>query len=313
MKIHISKIFITLLIAFSSLHSNAQTVTGKWYGTGFPDVVQAANNYMCEFILQQKGSAVTGEFNYFFRNGYFSNKIKGSYNAGTRMLTINFMPIMYFKTENALAGVDCPMRGEFSLRVANVETALTGNFISDALHTYTCAPVKMKMVKQPDNAPLLKEIIEEKQEPEKEIEEIPEETPQQKIEKEAERQLKMRVNNLIRILDVSDDSVRVDLYDNAEFDYDTISIFYNNKLTQYKRLLDTKTPISFYVNVDSIETNNDLVMFAENLGLIPPNASIMIITDHKHRYEVSLTSNYRSNAAVRLRKLQQPMQLRSAQ
>jgi hypothetical protein len=44
-------------------------------------------------------------------------------------------------------------------------------------------------------------------------------------------------------------------------------------------------------------------MFAENLGLIPPNAAIMVVTDKKHRYEVSLESNYSQNAAVRLRKI----------
>lgn len=298
---------------FCYINSNAQTVSGKWYGAGFPDVLQSANNYMCEFILIQKGQTVTGEFNYFFRNGYFSNKVKGNYNASSRLLTIDFLPIMYFKTENTLIGVDCPMKGQFILKIANIETTLSGEFISDALHAYTCAPVKMKLVKQPDNAPTLKQIVQ------KELQfdttatiKTEEETPQQKIEKEAERQLKMRVKNLIKILDVSDDSVRVDLYDNAEFDYDTVSIFYNDKLTQYKQLLNTKTPISFYAHVDSIETNNDLVMFAENLGLIPPNAAIMIITDKKHRYEVSLTSNYRSNAAVRLRKLQSP-QMRTAQ
>jgi hypothetical protein len=109
------------------------------------------------------------------------------------------------------------------------------------------------------------------------------------------------------VLDVSDDSVRVDLYDNAELDYDTVSVFFNQKLVQYRQMLDTRKPIRFYVHVDSVETNNDLIMYAENLGLIPPNSAVMIVTDKGHRYEVSLTSTYQKNAAVRLRKIGKPI------
>jgi len=75
--------------------------------------------------------------------------------------------------------------------------------------------------------------------------------------------VKKRTNKFIRILDVTDDSVRLDFYDNGTLDYDTLSVFFNNQLVQYKRLLDTKTPISFYVKVDSNEMNNDIIMFAE--------------------------------------------------
>ncbi len=214
---------------------------------------------------------------------------------------------MYFRTENTLMGVDCPVKGSFTLKAAQAETSLSGDFISDALHTYTCVPIKIKFLKETENEPSLKEKIETINTVIKDSVAVPEETPAQKIENEARRQMKMRISNIIRILDVSDDSVRVDLYDNAEFDYDTVTLFYNNNLKQYKQLLNTKTPISFFVHVDSVETNNDLVMFAENLGLIPPNAAIMILTDHKHRYEISLTSNYRMNAAVRLRKLSSPV------
>ena len=72
-------------------------------------------------------------------------------------------------------------------------------------------------------------------------------------------------------------------------------------------MLETKQPIRFYVHVDSIEANNDLVMYAENLGLIPPNSAIMIITDGEHRYEISLTSDYQRNAAVRLKRAYKPV------
>ena len=44
-------------------------------------------------------------------------------------------------------------------------------------------------------------------------------------------------------------------------------------------------------------------MFAENLGTVPPNSAIMVVTDGSNRYEIPLQSNYQKNGAVRLRKV----------
>jgi hypothetical protein len=43
-------------------------------------------------------------------------------------------------------------------------------------------------------------------------------------------------------------------------------------------------------------------MFAENLGTMPPNTALMVITDGINRYEVFLSSSLSQNATVRIRK-----------
>jgi hypothetical protein len=43
-------------------------------------------------------------------------------------------------------------------------------------------------------------------------------------------------------------------------------------------------------------------MFADNLGSIPPNTALMIITDGSKRHEVRLSSNLEKNGTVRIRK-----------
>jgi hypothetical protein len=308
-------VFTLLFIAAAPCVTQAQKVVGKWYGIGFIDVEQTTNSYLCELQLVQTGNVVTGEFNYYFRNGYFSNPIKGSFNPDTRFLIIQLVPVMYNKTVNTLIGVDCPMHGEFTLRIARTETTLAGNFMSDELHKFTCSPLKVTFRKEADNEPSLKERVGKMSKDDyleadtvlpvavatKEAPVVVD--PLAKFEPGAVKLAKMRNNLIARILDMSDDSVRVDLYDNGELDYDTVSVFYNQKLVKYKQMLDTRKPIEFYVHVDSAETNNDLVMFAENLGQIPPNSAIMIVTDKQHRYEVSLSSDYLKKAAVRLRKV----------
>lgn len=45
--------------------------------------------------------------------------------------------------------------------------------------------------------------------------------------------------------------------------------------------------------------NNELLMFAENLGNIPPNTALMVITDGSKRYEVRLAADLKNNASVR--------------
>ncbi len=316
------------LCAVAPATLTAQKVTGKWYGVGAIDVAQATNDYLCELLITQDGNTVTGEFNYYFRNGYFSNKLKGTFKLDSRYLYISLLPIMYNRTVNTLTGVDCPMHGEFSLKISRTETTLSGNFLSDDLHLYTCAPLKVNFRKLAADEPTLKERIEQtaKEDTTEDAAPVPPVKqelakpqpiqpvlipevikPDTKISNDAVQKAGMRVNNFVRILDVDDDSVRIDLYDNAELDYDTVTVIYNKKLVQYKRLLEIKQPIRFYVHVDSVETNNDLIMYAENLGLIPPNSAIMILTDSGHRYEVSLTSDYQKNAAVRLRRAYKPV------
>ncbi|WP_026768225.1 OmpA family protein [Asinibacterium sp. OR53] len=94
------------------------------------------------------------------------------------------------------------------------------------------------------------------------------------------------------------DSVRIDLYDNGVFDYDSVSVIYNKKLVVYKELLQTNKPITFYVNLNTDQTKNELIFFAENLGITPPNSALMIITDGNKRTEVNVTSDLEHNTVV---------------
>lgn len=296
-----SALFACILFSFFlssfSICSYTQNINGKWYGLANADVPEGGNAYLGEFILEQKGNKVTGYFNYYFRNGYFTNNITGTYDTKTRKLKLKAIPILYYKTVNVATGIDCFMEGNFTLRISKLESTLTGEFLSEEAHKYTCPPINIRFKKVLKEEPLLIEKVDVIQK-----EAVITETPQQKVEREATLHLHMRAKDLIRELEVNEDSVRIDLYDNGESDNDSISVFYNNHLVVHKQLLDTRKPISFKVFVDSVISNNELMMYAENLGSIPPNAALMIVTDKHHRYEVTLTSNYQKNAVVRLRK-----------
>ncbi len=95
------------------------------------------------------------------------------------------------------------------------------------------------------------------------------------------------------------DSVKVELYDNGVFDYDTVSVIYNKSLVVYKEMLRTNRPITFYVKLNTEPRKNEMIFFAENLGLTPPNSALMIITDgEKKRTEINVSSDLDHNSVI---------------
>lgn len=103
---------------------------------------------------------------------------------------------------------------------------------------------------------------------------------------------------LFEVYSISD-SAQVELYDNGVFDYDSVSVIYNKKLVVYKQLLQTNKSISFYVKLDPDQRKNEMIFFAENLGLTPPNSALMIITDGDNkRTEVNVSSDLEHNAVI---------------
>ncbi len=103
---------------------------------------------------------------------------------------------------------------------------------------------------------------------------------------------------LITEIPVTGDSVELRFYDNAEIDGDSISLFLNDKLIfQHIRLLGSAYTIKLAVS--ELNTTNEMIMVAENLGSIPPNTSYMVAIVGEKRYEARLESTEGSSAMVK--------------
>jgi hypothetical protein len=107
-----------------------------------------------------------------------------------------------------------------------------------------------------------------------------------------------RNNNLIKTIEIENETFKVDLYDNGDIDGDTISLFFNGRLLLSNKRLSDKA-LSLILNTEDNKSINELVMYAENLGSIPPNTALMIVTDGNNRYEVRLTSDLEKSGAIR--------------
>ena len=52
-------------------------------------------------------------------------------------------------------------------------------------------------------------------------------------------------------------------------------------------------------SIDDVKGTNELLMYAENLGSIPPNTALMVVTDASSRYEVRITSDLEKSGVIR--------------
>jgi hypothetical protein len=105
-----------------------------------------------------------------------------------------------------------------------------------------------------------------------------------------------RNNTVLKTIEVVNKTVKVDLYDNGEIDGDSVSLFYNGKLLLSNKKLSEK-PITFNLSVEDDDVN-ELIMYADNLGTIPPNTALMVVTDGPKRYEVRITSDLQKSGVI---------------
>ena len=109
--------------------------------------------------------------------------------------------------------------------------------------------------------------------------------------------LVQRENFLIKRIITSEPNIKVELFDNGTIDNDTISLYHNNEQVIKKGKLNYQ-PLTYSFNCGSEPISHELILVAENLGEIPPNTAIMVVTIGKKRQEIFLTSDEKKNAKI---------------
>ena len=98
------------------------------------------------------------------------------------------------------------------------------------------------------------------------------------------------------------DSLILSLYDNGEVDGDTVSVLLNGDVIIAKQGLKSSAfKKTIYISPDESDSIL-LVLYAENLGLYPPNTGLLIIKDGEETYQVRFKADYDRNAAIMLRR-----------
>lgn len=281
----------------------AQQVNGHWFGVGKVAVPGEHSAYLAELILKQKGKTVSGELQYYFRDSLFKLTVSGLFNSQTRQLTFKPLPFIYYLSRSTKNGIDCILTGNFTLIVNRTESILNGAFESDAAHRYTAPPIQFRFRYSTDTIPVQRNVSEQF-----DVEEsIPDtllqpDTISSMLSKTPiiDSVFKSRDKLFVREIEVSGGPLRLELYDNGSIDYDSVSVYLNDQLLIPKVKLDHKA-IRKTILLDSTVAFNELSMFAENLGMVPPNTAALIIYDGEKRYELILTSDLNRTATIRLK------------
>jgi len=272
-------IAITFLLASSVL--NAQNLNGIWRGKLTPESGGCFPVYYLELQISViDNNAISGNaYDYFDKTRYVRLDFNGRFNALTKRLVLIEGSIL-----NQQIPRDCfPCIKTYDLiySISGKDEFLTGDFKGHG--------VDRRMACPPGRIVLQRMLV-----PEFPVQ-IRQNDTLARIQQSM--QLKPREKDLVQTYVLDTSHVRIDLYDNAEIDNDTVSVFVNNTLLLYKkRLTDKALPLTFTAFPGQ---EYELMMYAENLGSIPPNTALMVITAGKKRYELRVASSEQKSAVVR--------------
>lgn len=107
-----------------------------------------------------------------------------------------------------------------------------------------------------------------------------------------------RKNNEQKRIVISEKKINISIYDNGTIDGDIVSVFFDNKQVVDNKKLTTNA-ISIDLELDETVNLHTLVLYAENLGTIPPNTALVVVTTASgKRYELYASATLENNAAL---------------
>ncbi|HEY1019740.1 MAG TPA: hypothetical protein VGE25_12110 [Sediminibacterium sp.] len=289
------KILLLLACFFTTVPLFSQQVNGHWYGIGKMQATSDYHQYLSELVLRQKGKQVWGELDYYFRDSLVKVPIKGSFDPGSRKLSILPFSMIYFRSPNARNSIDVNLSGNFTLLVSKTESVLTGSLVPDADHKYTVPEINYRFTRSDDTTDLV--MVNEEPVVQKPVVIATDPAPQPAPADDFTKRAKVYTKEL----ELENPSIRLEIYDNGEIDGDMISLYLNDKLVLPKVTLTHKA-VRLTIDLDPSLPFNELSMFAENLGTKPPNTAALIVYDGKTRYETLLSSDLSKSATLKLKK-----------
>jgi hypothetical protein len=307
--------FIFLSILASSFSCFSQNVDGHWYGTGIVQSRGIQDQYLTELVVRQHGKKISGELNYFFKDGIFSEPIKGTFDVNNRLLLLKEFQWVHFASRNAKNSFTTSRTAELYLRVSRAESVLSGVFKSDEAHRYANPSIFFNLKRSNDTLPAViiesSELVTDSLPIKKMNDSIPVSIINDTISKKdtavkvipipAIKKDSVRSKSIARELLVTSSTIKLEFYDSGEFDYDSISVYLNDKLILPKSVLNYD-PLKVTIHLDETKELNEISMFANNVGLIPPNSAVLILYDGRKRYEIEMNSDLEKSATIRLRK-----------
>lgn len=111
-----------------------------------------------------------------------------------------------------------------------------------------------------------------------------------------------RIIETIQSVFFKSDSLVLTLYDNGEVDGDTVTVLMNGKVIMPMVGLSTRAVRKTIKITADMPDSIQLIMYAENLGSIPPNTGLLVVHDGEDIYEIRFSGDMEKNAAIVFRR-----------
>ena len=270
-------VLVSLLL---SCCMRAEDLNGIWKGTLTQGPGGCYPRYFLELQINFSGDKVTGKaYDYYDKTHYVKMSFTGRYNAQTHRLVI---------IENKVLESQIPQDCLPCIKTYDLNYSRTGSqeqLNGDWKGVYS----EKSMVCPPGRIQLKKETVSD----------FPADVEQSDTLALLQRTLHLepREKDVVKAITVSSPQIKIELYDNGEIDGDTVTVLINGKLLLYRQML-TDRPLTIDFNAFP-STEYELVMYANNLGTIPPNTALMMVTAGDRKFEVYLSSSEQKSAAVK--------------
>lgn len=264
------RLVFLLIFAVVSTFSQAQNLNGIWKGKLVMEPGGCFPVYNIELQITINGTRITGNsYHYSDTSNYVKEVFEGVFDSTTRSMTIEEQRVATFHIPPDC--IPCIKKYVLTFHTDGTEHQLRGSWTGKTMDNRNACPagtiVMTRIERSAFKPPLPPKLTERK-------------------------------NELVREIFVDTGMVRLDFYDNGQIDGDTISVFLNEYPVVNFQLLTVK-PVTTSFKIDLRHLQQEVVMVGENLGTIPPNTALMIVTAGDKRYQLYLTSDEKKNAMVR--------------
>ena len=272
--------FLVFLLVGITCGLQAEDLNGIWKGTLSQGPGGCYPHYFLELQINSTGDRITGRaYDYYDKTHFVKMSFTGRYNMQTHRLVLIENKVL--ESDIPPDCLPCIKTYDLNYSKSGTQEELNGDWKGVySEKNMVCPPGKIQLKKaqlsdfpvdvdQPDTLASLQKAL----------------------------HLESREKTLVKTVTVNSPQIKIELYDNGEIDQDTVTVLINNKILLYRQML-TDRPLTINFNAfPAVEY--ELVMYADNLGTIPPNTALMMVTAGDKKFEVFLSSSEQKSAAVK--------------
>jgi len=274
------RIYLILFCILTTCSAFPEDISGIWKGTLTQGPGGCYPHYFLELQVTISNNQITGKaYDYYDKEHFVKMSFTGRYNAQTHRLVL---------IEESILQQDIPSECSPCMKTYDLDYSRDDG--EEVLKGDWKGIMQDKRLACPPGKIFLKKSA---------VSDFPADIGQSDSLSSLQKQLHLqpRATEVVKTITVNTSQIKIELYDNGEIDHDTVTVFINGKLLLYRKMLTDRPLTLEFAALPGMEY--ELVMYADNLGDIPPNTALMMVTAGSRKIEAFLSSSEQKSAAVR--------------